>query len=215
MSTNTENRCRICGRSDRALSFEHVPPRSSFNRVRVRLQGIMDWLRRSETGKVRGGKYLQRGAGFAVLCRDCNSKLGRWYVREYTAWTHRGIHVLRSIPSYADANANPMDAAATIQFHKVRPLLFLKQVAAMILAVNRAEVGDTMPELRSFVLDPKSQSLPDRYAFYLALYRGPSARYCGLSGTLNIETHEQHFFSEMAYIRLSRAHSAWMRRRGC
>jgi hypothetical protein len=159
----------------------------------------MHWLKRESIGNVRGGKYQQRGAGFVVLCRDCNSKLGRWYVREYAAWARRGAHLIRSMPSSAEADANPAGAAAEVVFQNVRPLLFLKQVAAMLLAVNRAEVGDQMAELRAFVLDRHAQHLPERYAFYLAMYRGPSARYCGLSGTLHIITREQHFLSEVAY----------------
>lgn len=159
----------------------------------------MHWLRRDASGPVKGGKYEQRGAGFAVLCRECNSKLGGWYVQEYASWARRGVHLIRSMPSYAEADANPMDACATVVFQGVKPLIFLKQVAAMMLAVNRAEAGDQMPDLRAFVLDPGEQKLDDRYEFYLALYRGPAARYCGISGMLNWVSKEQHFVSEMAY----------------
>lgn len=159
----------------------------------------MSWLRRDPTGAERGGRFEQRGAGFVALCRDCNSRTGAWYVKEYAAWARKGFIILRQFPATQLEDSDPIQKAAPVHLSRVRPLRFLKQVATMILAINRPEFGDANPDLRSLVLDKNSQTLPDGYSFYLVLYRGPSARYAGLSGMKDLSTGDEHFISEMAY----------------
>jgi hypothetical protein len=174
-------RCSICGESFEKLSFEHIPPRSAGNAERVETFGLEHWLDRGERGKMSGGTFQQRGAGRFSLCRDCNNKTGRWYVPEYAAWASRGIRLLQEVKPLSDANADPARKAARIGFIDVFPLRFMKQCITMIMASNGPRFGDAQPALSEFVLNQRSQLLPDQYHLYLALYRGPVARSSGLS----------------------------------
>ncbi len=192
-------RCRICGATFESLTYEHVPPKSAFNDRRVRITGLEEWLRRTDNGTVEGGRYLQRGAGNRTLCGECNSLTGAWFVPEYTAWAERGVFVMRQLPPSKQEDRDENQKLGTIGFGNVYPLRFLKQVVAMILSVNGPEFGDANTGLRAFVQDRSTRELSGRYQFYLALYRGPSARFAGLSGSLHLVTGAQHFITEIAY----------------
>jgi hypothetical protein len=196
-------RCRICGNPFEELTFEHLPPSSAFNNHRTTLYGLQNWLDRSSTGEVSGGRYEQRGAGSKTLCGDCNSRTGLWYVPEYTRWAHAGVEVLSNGPPLRDLDDDTSPVMVTLRLKQVFPLRFLKQAIAMLLSVNRVDFGDENPDLRQFVLDRHTCNIPERYQTYLALYLGPKARYVGLSKTVHVENGATHFVTELAFCPFS------------
>lgn len=197
-NSRTES-CHICGKVLR-LTFEHLPPRSAFNTGRVEVFGIQNWLARDEDGRMRGGICQQRGAGAYTLCSECNSRTGRWYVPELSAWVRLGIGVLSQLPPPEEGNRDPDPKMARVLFKGVYPLRFLKQIITMFLSANSPDFGRAHHELVSFVLDREKAGLPERYASYLALFRGPMDRCTGLTGCWNEVTHQMEFLTEIAYV---------------
>jgi hypothetical protein len=187
--------CRICGQRG-ALSFEHVPPRSAFNRLRVEQFTIDHWLTGSGDKPSRRGRVRQRGTGDFVLCERCNNLTGRVYVPELVKLVRAGAVILAQLPADQDAAVEPMMAG--IKLAGVRPLRLAKQIVAMTLAINGEEFGQTNPALSAFVLDPDERGLPPGFELYLVLYRGPLARQSGVSGRLDVETGASHLLTEIA-----------------
>jgi hypothetical protein len=128
------------------------------------------------------GQLQQRGSGSWVTCANCNSKAGRWYVREYAQWVERGVDVLRRLGDGDSQDSRQETRIVTVPFEGVRPLLFLKQVIYMILAVNHAGFGAVHSDLRRFVLTRDAAGMSDACRFYLALTWGPGSRFVGVTG---------------------------------
>lgn len=73
--------CRICGMNTK-LTFEHIPPRTSFNKHTVRTFKGGD-LTKVVKGKSIQSKINQKGSGDYYLCAKCNNNTGDWYVPGY------------------------------------------------------------------------------------------------------------------------------------
>ena len=190
--------CRICGTRG-VLTFEHVPPKTAFNRNRVELHTMEDWLQRDAPGPKKKGRIQQRGMGGFILCDSCNNLTGRRYVPELERWTRAAVSLLGQLPDDDSEDADPNDKAVSFEAVNVRPLLFAKQVAAMIMAVNGGEFRKRNLPLAEFVLDPEKVGLPVGYDIYLALYRGPNARQSGVSGRANVAIGRVNVLSEVAH----------------
>jgi hypothetical protein len=194
--------CRICGRDDARLSFEHVPPRAAFNNEQTRLYGLDDWLQRGEDGRLTGGRIAQRGAGDFTLCEDCNNKTGSWYGNELARAARSGARILRESPlDEIDASFDPMWANVVFRQSETgpHPLRLIKQVVTMLLATSPIELSLAHPELGDFVLDRDQTGLPDRFQFYLALFAGPMARTTGVAGVLDVERDRMDTLVEVAF----------------
>src|SRR2546430_993545 len=98
--------CRVCRRPNVKLTFEHVPPKSSFNEGRQEVFGLMDFLRRPFDGEMTGGEIEQRGAGEWSLCESCNNQTGSWYVPELGRATAAGVRLLSQLP-LKELDGNP------------------------------------------------------------------------------------------------------------
>jgi hypothetical protein len=88
---------------------------------------------------------------------------------------------------------------ARVRFSGVNRLRFLKQIMTMLFSVNAPEFAKAHPELVAFVLDPQRTGVPARYRFYLALFRGPLARFVGLSVSANLASQQAAYVSEIAH----------------
>jgi len=185
----TRGICRICGNLE-DLTFEHIPPKSAFNKGRVRSISLKDWLGRGDLDYT-GGWIQQRGMGDEVLCGRCNSFLGREYVLEYREWARWGMGVLSIAPTDAQA------VVATIP--RRRPLRFLKQCVAMVMGTNAPGFAEIHPALQKFVLDVNEKNLPDKYDVYLTLFRGPRARTTGVAGNIDLYRGTTRVMSEVAF----------------
>jgi len=190
--------CRICGTRG-ILTFEHVPAKAAFNRARVEIMNLEQWLARKDPGKAKRGRIQQRGMGDVVLCAECNNVTGRRYVPELQRWAGAAAMLLNAIPDAETEDRDPSEKLISFGLKGVRPLLFAKQFVAMILAINGGEFRVRNPGLAEFVLEPGRTGLPAGYDLYLALYRGPKSRQAGVSGRLNTETGAMTLLTEIAH----------------
>jgi hypothetical protein len=183
-----EGICRLC-RQHGQLTFEHVPPRSSFNDERTRVYGFPDWLNRDERGVMPGGRFEQRGAGAYALCERCNNNTGSWYGKELSRATAAGAGILAEAP-LAEFDMLEEPRYACIDFKQSPtgpyPLRFIKQVITMLLATSPAELTQRQPELGDFVLDRTRTGLSEQFRLYLALFAGPNARSTGVASRIDL-----------------------------
>lgn len=149
-----EGVCRICG-SYGELHFEHVPPKSAFNKDAVRLESLEEQIERG-LGTVSKGRVQQRGAGEYTLCPRCNNDTGKWYVPAFADWCMQGADVL------IRSGFNPK----LIYLHEIYPLRVLKQILVMAFSVNH-EWRSSHPELAPFVLNPEKRGIPNNYSVFV------------------------------------------------
>jgi hypothetical protein len=160
--------CRVCG-LNKELSYEHIPPRSAFNKNTkfysvpfAELKDVKNPLDFKPKGKI-----FQGGIGVYSLCRECNSFLGRNYVKAYERWAFLGSEILSEI---------------TQEFYlctlmNIEPLKILKQIISMSLSLNDDWYLEEYPELSQFVKDTASKNLPARYQVFVYLNNEGHYRY--------------------------------------
>lgn len=189
--------CAICG-EQRPLTFEHIPPRSAYNDQTVmvlRGEKVLSHL----VGQVERGQQQQRGAGDWLTCAECNNKSGRWYVREYAAWVERGVRILALVGGRERQDEQTAARVVRVPFEGVRPLLFLKQIVYMLLAVNPTGFGDVHPDLRQFVLSRDATGLSGSCHFHLGLVWGPGMRHVGTTAKMGLRQGSAWLISEVAF----------------
>lgn len=196
MNRQHYGRCALCGKEDK-LTFEHIPPRSSFNEGHYRCYSGIDIL--TDNSRLpweldgRKNSIQQKGAGGYTLCQPCNNLTGALYGNAYMEMAHAGALALR------DAQGKE---PAAIGFYDMYVARFAKQVLSFFCSINNdsvvnavtlpqsAENPDTsteilhkimtaqvdfyraaqvIDELRQFVLDKNATNL-DRKEFRLCMY---------------------------------------------
>ena len=141
-------RCRLCGEC-KQLTYEHVPPKSAYNREPLKSYSLSDYWALS-SGKPATYVNEQRGAGYYATCASCNSNSGTWYVGEFARWVEAGAEVVVRELSTLRANAerpSDDDIVARMKLRGTYPGRFAKQVVAMLLAINAPSLGDAHPGL--------------------------------------------------------------------
>jgi hypothetical protein len=199
-SDNAE-RCRLCGTLD-DLSFEHVPPKSAFNRDRAEMLGLDAWLEREKsTGRPgRRGTISQRGSGVRTLCRTCNSRAGRLYVPEMARWMRVGRYALRdNREAVDDADATVSTLGIGLKIKEVRPGRFVKQMVTMLLAIAPIGISDGYPSLAAYARDPDVTAFPDGMSLYLNFYLGPISRFIGSAAVVRESDRATYAVTELAY----------------
>ncbi len=76
--------CALCGKYFDDLSFEHIPPRSAFNKLSARAFSGEDFIGSTDVPwELKHLPYddLQRGTGKYSLCNTCNNFTGVLYVK--------------------------------------------------------------------------------------------------------------------------------------
>ena len=133
--------CRICGEYSQ-LTFEHVPPRSSFNNSPATLltadeiiKHATDESRKPWEFTKNSGRIQQRGRGDYYLCSSCNNKTGKWYGSEYKKFVG-GVH------SAIKQNGNLGFDVLSFIIHDIRPLPIFKQMISMFCDINIGNMGD-------------------------------------------------------------------------
>lgn len=179
--------CAICG-EQKPLTFEHIPPRSAYNDRTVKVfRGDKALARLVDDLEGERGQLQQKGAGNQVTCAECNNKSGRWYAREYAAWVERGLGILDRVGYRERQDERTGQRIVDVAFEGVRPLLFLKQVVYMILAVNGAGFSAVHPDLRRLVLNRDATGVSDACHFYLGLTWGPGVRHVGITAGVSMK----------------------------
>lgn len=165
-------KCKLCGKN-KEMTFEHVPPRVAFNKTTKHKSISMDDFSHIESLESFNpkGKILQGGIGYYALCKDCNSFLGRQYVKSYENWVKSGYEV------FSIGNSNYYKYIAMNQ----TPLKILKQIVSMFIVINDEFFIEAYPELVNFVNNPNSNLLPDKFKVFLYLNNEGQYRYCKFS----------------------------------
>lgn len=160
--------CRLCG-EETDLSFEHVPPKTTFNKnTKYTSVDLEDYVKIENPLKnPPKGKVKQGGIGYNSFCKTCNSFLGSNYVPAYKRWVQGGFEILKNTECYHHRYWIKM----------VEPLKILKQIISMFLAINGEWYLESFPELADFVSNPESKSLPDKYRLFTYLTRAEESRY--------------------------------------
>lgn len=160
--------CRLCHR-ERKLTFEHIPPRSAFNKqTRYQSVSFVDAMQMKDplNGSLKG-RTLQGGVGFQSYCSECNNFLGLKYVNPYKAWAQLGAYLL----------SDPEATACHIKIDKMLPNEILKQIISMFIAINDPWYGEKFPELLDFVKSPESTTLDSKFRIFTYLKRPGQIRY--------------------------------------
>ena len=161
--------CRIC-RTHGPLTFEHVPPRSSFNRRPVLRGYISDWINTHPNNYTGASdRDLQSGAGAYTLCGSCNNKTGSWYARSFSEWVFQCARLL-------DNHREERGRTTAIRF-EIYPLRVIKQICAMVLSLNSDEFRVVHGYLADFVLEKKKIGLDPRIRVSAYLTHGPNIRF--------------------------------------
>lgn len=169
--------CKLCG-GRKKLTFEHVPPESTFNSQCVKVisgETLLDTIGNSdklpwEIEKERG-KFQQRGRGGYYLCEDCNSKTGQWYVPSYSEFVH-GIH---HVTQQLDENYK----VAKIFAPKIRPLPIFKQIMTMFCDIN--DEGFCDESMKRFLLNKSNNDFDKtKYNLYMYIHSGQIERISGV-----------------------------------
>lgn len=172
-------RCRICGQ-EAALTREHIPPRTAFNRARGRSPSLLDWYQSPGLEVPDTGPIFQGGVWGYMLCEECNNTTGR-YGREYGMWATGAAFMMQSLErSLEELDQLDQYAYANVHLRDVYPARFVRQAISMVLSVSGShELADRHPELRQLALGGAPVALPEPMRLFLGLYAGPMVRFAG------------------------------------
>ena len=160
--------CRLCGQ-DTNLSFEHVPPRTTFNKnTRYTSIDFEEYIKtKNPLKETPKGKTKQGGIGYNSFCKKCNSFLGSNYVTAYKRWVQGGFEILKDTEFYPHKYV----------IKEVEPLKILKHIVSMFLAINGEWYLNSFPELADFVSNPESKTLSSKFRVFTYLTRAEKVRY--------------------------------------
>ena len=171
------------------MSFEHVPPRKAFNDRPVVRARFEDLVGIGPDEPIRG-EHQQRGMGDYTLCPGCNNKTGGWYGSEFVQWCYQGFEILER------ARGKP----TLIYLYYLLPLRIIKQIVVMFFSANGPGFRRANPELVQFVLNKEKKNLSQTYRIYTYYTVSSRLRCSGVSGMVNVDTHEVFTFSELSYF---------------
>jgi hypothetical protein len=181
-------RCRVCG-IDAGLAFGEGTPTSAFKGNPARVFGFDAWL-------IQG----RDAPGPFTLCDECSERAARWYLPEFRRWVDVARDLMATGRSDEYLEADPRPSWESARLDHVKPALFMKAVVTMLLAIAPPGFLDSGHiDLGEYARDPRRTGLPPRYQFYLALFRGPYARFVGYSEQLNPASGQSEQLVEMAY----------------
>jgi hypothetical protein len=168
--------CKLC-KLDKELTYEHIPPQSAFNKNTkfYRIQSTEYFQKAKEylSGDLKPKtRKEQGGVGDYCLCRDCNGYLGSKYVRDYKKLAEISYSIIKLYP-----NAKCYE----YEISEINLLKFIKQIISIFICCNDINFTDDYPGLIEFVVDEKSNNLPERYQLYMYLNDKGNLR----SGNLN------------------------------
>jgi hypothetical protein len=157
-------KCQVCSNT-RQLTYEHIPPKSTYNNNKVyytsNIHPLMDkrdaktfdeltYFDKSKATKKQGG------IGFYSICGACNNFFGTWYVRAYKDWVSQSVNYF-SLSTLNDRE----EFKVTIQ-----PLNVLKQIIAMFFSIND-KLSKLSPDLKAFILNKQSKELPSNIRIFI------------------------------------------------
>lgn len=179
--------CKLCGVHGR-LTFEHLPPKCSYNNISIKVAGWEEIIRSQGNVDSIRGRISRRGLGRYSLCEDCNTATGRLYSRSFQDWSIQGMQVVDSI------NTN----VQLYHIFNIYPLRVIKQVFSLFTSVCGESLVRNEPWIEEFVLNCNRKYIPDHV--HLFCYGNKDAvRYSGVNVDMNIRTMRSNTFAEFAY----------------
>ncbi|MBV7509708.1 hypothetical protein KW850_31885 [Bacillus sp. sid0103] len=145
--------CALCGK-ETELTFEHIPPKCSGNKNRVKginLDSYVEGNLRKDNKSpddLKGLRYksMQKGMGRYSLCAICNNNTGTWYGEAYCNFSNTVAYLLEK---------EGYQINSTISFTLImKPLNVMKQIISMFCSINPPSFIDQT--LRDFVLDKQN-----------------------------------------------------------
>lgn len=187
--------CRICGRESK-LTFEHVPPKATYNKSAVKYVSVMDLIQADEVmpwelDKVPGS-ISQRGRGGYWLCEECNNNLGDWYARPYKRFIDALMFVRQDI-------ADDSYKSVELETKDIQPLAIYKQIISMFCDIN-ANLSK-QDGIREFLLDTESQEIDtEKYKLCIYLQKAGIEKIAPISAKITLGEHEPVLLSEISSI---------------
>lgn len=190
MAKKIVGNCTLCGKK-KELTFEHIPPKSSGNNVRVQLYSIEDIITKNTAlWDVEGLKYTlqQKGTGKDSLCESCNNDTGTWYGKGY-------IDLSNAFGKFILENDVKSMEGFVLEGVKFKPLEFLKQVLSFFTSVQGTPLSD---EISNFILE-KEATLEDLGGFRVFMYLnvGSIHKQLGPFGKIDLSTGKSMVISEI------------------
>jgi len=163
--TTISGKCKLC-RELKELTFEHIPPRSAFNKNKkysiVKSDDLYRNFSKYNSKELKPKSRIEQGGiGQYCLCQECNNYLGTNFVREYTDFAKIAKSIIYNNPN--DVKCYEFDIS------DINVLKFLKQVISIFICSNNSLFTEIHPELIEFVTKPKSNNLNERYRVYMYL----------------------------------------------
>jgi hypothetical protein len=182
--------CSLCGIFC-DLTFEHVPPRSAFNK-KTRYKAI-PYEQVLKTDNILDakfkGKIEQGGLGHYSLCSNCNSFLGLKYVNAYSAYSNSFIEFAKKEQfNYFEFTMHDFEAAKV-----------LKQITSMFISLNNWQFSEANPEMREYVLNPENQDLPNKFRIFSYLKTEGDLRNSRISAIGDLKTSKTIVGTEIAF----------------
>ncbi len=166
MSKGTKSgKCKLCLET-KELNFEHIPPRSAFNKdTKYYVIDQTEYYQKAKEytfGNIKPkSRKEQGGMGEFSFCFDCNGFLGSNYVRTYKKFAQIAMSIIQS----NDKNIK----AFQFDISDINLLKFLKQITAIFIASNHHTFTESYPELLEFVRNKNTSELSERFRFYMYL----------------------------------------------
>lgn len=186
-----KGRCRLCGET-KDLTFEHIPPKSSFNRnTGFQISPLQEYLEsENPLNPDLKGITKQGGTGNYSLCSNCNHFLGLNYVDSYNGWVGVGINRLRVYK----------DSPISFVIVDFEPLKVLKQIFSMFISMDvDDDFYDRHKDLCDYVRDPTSNKLHQKYQILTYLNDVGNIFYKPPSVYGNFKTGMSVFCSELIF----------------
>lgn len=158
-------KCKLCLKK-KELNFEHIPPRSAFNKdTKYYVIEQTEYYQKAKEYTFDNLKPKARkeqgGLGQHSFCVACNGFLGSNYVRTYKKFAEIAMGIIQA----NDENVK----AFQFDISEINLLRFLKQVTAIFIASNDYSFTEIYPELLEFVRNENFKELPERFRFYMYL----------------------------------------------
>lgn len=192
-------KCRICGKEGK-LTFEHIPPRATFNKQSARVVKLMDLIKAENEDdaypwELDQAAYTisQRGLGEYCLCEKCNNDTGAWY----------GVHYKRFIDAlmfvYINMKKQNKDVIS-VELKDMRPLPIIKQIFAMFCDINHA-LADNDTSIREFLLNKESNVIDrKKYRLFMYVMKGDFEKTVGFTAQIRLGQPLPLMLSEIATI---------------
>lgn len=171
--------CKLCGKQGE-LTFEHVPPKSAFNKHPVKLIEAENFFnlmtsRERLPWETDGIQYRsqQQGLGGYYLCQSCNNNTGTWYVDDYVQFAQTIVSCIRT-------QSDTSFTGLQIKLANFRPLPFFKAVMTMFCDINEECFGDD--QLRNYLLTKETTQFDcAKYRVFMFIFDGKLQRMSPLS----------------------------------